>query len=165
MSGKKFALTLVCLAGLISGCSDEGPWDGPAGTKMGLSKAQIEKYAVLEARGSDGSEARVFNSKQAPSLEPQADTYLYIFSHDDKLCGIAMHFSAVRKEGWPLIQQLKAKYGEPTKDEQAGWRVTWSKKKYKLDENLDEVSVQFFDSEPVGQALVGYLYDYPDQCE
>lgn len=64
----------------LPGCSDSGPWEGSAGTKMGLKKGQIEKHAVLEASGSNDTGATVYSSKQSPSMNAQADSYKYVLA-------------------------------------------------------------------------------------
>lgn len=156
---------LVCaLAVCISGCSDEGPWDGPAGTKIGITKAQIEKFAVLERGGANQSGATLYTSKQAPSMTAQADSYEYVFSGQDKLCLVQMRFDHLKGTSSPLMQQLKEQYGIPVKDEKVEWGVVWSSEKYKLGNDLTEVSSEFFGQEPNVSAVVSFTYANIKEC-
>lgn len=156
---------LICtLAAGISGCSDEGPWDGPAGTKSGIKKAQVEKYAVLERGGSNQSGATLYTSKQAPSMKSQADTYEYVFSGQDRLCLVQMRFDNLKGTSSPLMQQLKSQYGMPVKDEKVDWGVVWSGEKYNLGNDLTEVSSEFFGSEPNVSAVVSFTYKNVEEC-
>ena len=148
----------------LPGCSDSGPWDGPAGTKMGLEKDQIEKYAVLEASGSNDTGATVYSSKQAPSMNAQADSYKYVFSAEGDLCLVQLLFDDVSQTASPAILELKSKYGVPVKDDKVPRGVIWSAAKYKLGDDLIEISSEFLGSEPNVSAIVSFSYRNIDEC-
>lgn len=153
---------IACAA--LSGCSDEGPWGGPAGTKMGLSKDQIQKFAVLELAGENKAGAKMFSSKQAPSMSLEADLYEYVFSDDDRLCMIQLRIDNVGKTHSPLMLELKNKYGLPAKDPGVDWGVVWSSDKYKLNDDLSEISAEFLGTEPNVSAVISYSYTNLKEC-
>jgi hypothetical protein len=156
---------IICAitAGLI-GCSDDGPWGGPAGTKMAIKKEQIEKYAVLELTGSNESGAAAYSSKQAPSMKSQADTYEYVFSGRGDLCAVQMRFNNINGTDSPLMKDLKNQYGMPVRDERVDWGVVWSGDKYKLSDDLVEVTSKFSGREPNVSAVVGFSYRNLEEC-
>ena len=149
---------------LLPGCSDSGPWDGPAGTKMGLNKDQIEQYAVLEPSGSNDTGATVYTSKQSPSMKAQADSYKYVFSKDGDLCLVQLLFDDVSQTASPAILELKSKYGVPVKDDKVPRGVVWSADKYKLGDDLIEISSEFLGAEPNVSAIVSFSYRNIDEC-
>lgn len=149
----------------LPGCSDSGPWDGPAGTKMGLEKGQIEKYAVLEASGLNDTGTTVYSSKQAPSMKAQADSYKYVFSKKGDLCLVQLLFDDVSQTASPAILELKSKYGVPVKDDKVPRGVVWSADKYKLGDDLVEISSEFLGAEPNVSAIVSFSYKNIDECK
>lgn len=161
---RSLIVVIACSVIGLTACSDEGPWEGPGGTKMGISKAQVEKYAVLEKGGSNNVGAVMYSSRQAPSMKAEADTYDYVFSSSDSLCMIQMHFNSVRKTTSPLMQRLKEQYGMPVKDDKVEWGVIWSGEKYKLGNDLIEIASEFTGSEPNVSAVVSFSYSNVTDC-
>ncbi|WP_203008539.1 hypothetical protein [Pseudomonas paraversuta] len=153
----------ICVA--LSGCSDDGPWSGPAGTKMGISKEQLGKYSVLESVGSNNIGTTMFSSKQAPSMTSAADTYEYVFSPEGQLCMVQMRFESVRQTASPLMLDLKTRYGLPAKDPAVSWGVVWSSEKYKLSDNLSEISAEFQGEEPNVSAVVSFSFENVKDCK
>lgn len=158
-------LALIALvAAWLSGCSDEGPWTGPAGTKMGLKREQIEKHVVLQKEGANNVGATIYSSMQAPNLSAQADSYNYVFTADGELCLVQMRFKNVNRSSSPLMAELKAKYGMPVKDERVPWGVVWASSKYKLSDDIIEITGEFTGQEPRVSALVSFWYKNFEQC-
>jgi len=157
------SLIAICVA--LSGCSDDGPWSGPAGTKMGISKEQVEKYSVLELAGKNDTGVALFSSKQAPSMSSAADSYEYVFSPAGQLCILQMRFDNVNKTASPLMLDLKTKYGLPVKDPTVPWGVVWSSEKYKLSDNLAEISAKFQGKEPSVSTVVSFSFENAKDCK
>lgn len=160
----KRLVLVVLAAAVVYGCSDDGPWGGPAGTKMGLKLEQIEKHAVLQKEGSNNVGATIYSSKQAPKLNAQADSYNYVFTKGGDLCLVQMRFENINRSSSPLMIELKSKYGMPVKDERVPWGVVWSSSKYKLSDDIIEITSEFTGREPRVSALVSFWYENFDQC-
>ncbi|MBF8723964.1 MULTISPECIES: hypothetical protein [Pseudomonas] len=149
---------------MIYGCSDEGPWEGPAGTKMGLKREQIERHAILQKVGTNNVGALVYTSKQAPKLDAQADGYNYVFSKDDELCLVQMRFDRSNRSSEALMDELKARYGMPDQDDRVARGVVWSSRAFKLSDDLAEISSEFTGREPRA-ALVSFWFANFDTCK
>ncbi|MEX5350371.1 hypothetical protein WCE02_03245 [Pseudomonas juntendi] len=160
---KRFAVLALAMA-MIYGCSDEGPWEGPAGTKMGLKREQIERHAILQKVGTNNVGALIYTSKQAPKLDAQADGYNYVFSKDDELCLVQMRFDRSKRASGALLDELKTRYGMPDQDDRVARGVVWSSSAFKLSDDIAEISSEFTGREPRA-ALVSFSFANFDTCK
>ena len=161
----KIRMSLVVISMALLGCSDDGPWSGPGGTKMGISKEQIEKYSVLELVAKNDAGTAMYSSKQAPSMFSGADSYEYVFSPKGQLCMLQMRFESVKSTTSPIMLDLKTKYGMPVKDSAVPWGVVWSSEKYKLSDDLVEIAAEFLGEEPNVSAVVSFSFGNIKDCK
>jgi hypothetical protein len=159
---RTFSFIAACFA--LAGCIDKGPWDGPFGTKKGITKGQIEQFAKLELDG-ESERGGAFSSKQAPSMTEKADAYRYFIGKSSGLCRVDVEIEDVRSSGSTIAAKLAEKYGKPEKDPNAEWGVVWSRDKYKLDNDIRSIRITFFGAEPNVDALVQVEYMDVDDCK
>lgn len=160
-------VALVAVA--LMGCEDKGPWDGPFGTKKGLTKEQLEQFAVLTELdpGSD-SKVRIYDSPQAPDIE-LGGTYTYIVGKDKGLC-LVIGFQVPAGKS---IEYFKSRYGAPEKHyelidddgralEEFG--SIWSERTHKLGQGLHEVKIYSNRPEPDSTPVVKVSYIPESDC-
>lgn len=117
---------------LVSSCSShspeqqykKGPWSGPFGTQMGLSKEQIEQYTLLANIDSDG---QTFAGQDLPNNYGfKFDEIRYSINSIEGLCALSL-VSSSDDDTAKIRQKIEETYGKPT-IERTGKYVTWDKK-------------------------------------
>lgn len=117
---------------LICSCSSnspeqrykKGPWAGPFGTQMGLSKEQIEQYTLLTSIDSDG---QTFTGKALPiDYGLKFDQIIYNINAVEGLCALTL-VSSSDEDTAAIRFKIEEDYGKPTL-ERPGKYVTWDKK-------------------------------------
>ena len=155
---------LALATAMICGCTDEGPWEGPAGTKMGLKRERVEQYAILQKVGTNNMGALIYSSKQAPKLDAKADGYNYVFNKDDELCLVQMRFDRANRSSGPLMDELKSRYGMPDQDERVARGVVWSSSAFKLSDDIAQITSEFSGKASRTAALVSFWYENFETC-
>lgn len=123
------AIFVIFLA--LFGCTNKaekqyqtGPWKGPFGTQMGITKQQIERYTILAGIDSDG---QTFAGQALPdNYGINFDRIIYRINSVEGLCALSLTSSS--DDDVALIRQYIEKvYGNPT-IERVNKYVTWDKK-------------------------------------
>lgn len=125
-------LIITILLSLIAGCNSnsprqqfvKGPWSGPFGTYMGLTKQQIEEYTTLAEVGTDG---QTFAGQDVPNnYGLKLDSVVYSINSVEGLCALSLVIKNEEDIGI-LRQKIEDTFGKPT-IERPGKYVTWDKK-------------------------------------
>lgn len=129
----RFIFTITILLSLLmTACNNnsptqqymKGPWSGPFGTQMGLTKQQIEQYTMLAEVGTDG---QTFAGQEVPNnYGLKFDSVVYSINSIEGLCALSV-VSKSDKDTATLRQKIEDTYGKPT-IERPGKYVTWDKK-------------------------------------
>lgn len=156
------ALALIALAG----CGDQGPWDGPVGTKMGVTASQLEKYVALSKGGdADPLGRTTYFSPQSPKNEAGADRYSYLIGGKSGLCEVGQWFQSINSTNSGFAKSLADKYGAPNKEAAPSWGVSWTAGEHKLDHDLESIRIKFSGEEPRISAYVKYTYKNLKNCK
>ena len=97
-------------------------------------------------------------------MSPGADSYEYLFNSKGQLCMLQMRFDSVKNTTSPIMLDLKTKYGVPVKDPTVPWGVVWSSEKYKLTDDLVEISAEFLGEEPSVSAVISFSFENLKEC-
>ncbi|AWM80161.1 hypothetical protein DKL61_07195 [Gammaproteobacteria bacterium ESL0073] len=132
----KFVFTITILLSLLmTACNNNspkqqlmnGPWSGPFGTQMGLTKQQIEQYTTLAEIGTDG---QTFAGQEVPNnYGLKFDSVVYSINSVEGLCALSLMTKSDEDIGI-LRQKIEDVFGKPT-IERPGKYVTWDKKNLK----------------------------------
>jgi hypothetical protein len=160
----KQAIALIATLFIFSGCEASGPWGGPAGTQMGITKKQVGEFAVLQEIGVAEQGFALYESKQAPKMVEGADKYQYMFTKSDELCMTQVSLPDIKSNNPPIAEDLRAKYGAPERDDSASWGVQWTPEKYKLDKNISKISIHFFGAKQRPDAVVSFEFTNYAEC-
>lgn len=127
----KFIFTIL-ISLLMSACHTNspqqqvmnGPWRGPFGTQMGLTKEQIEKYTQLAEIGTD---RQTFAGREVPEgYGLKYQSVVYSINSIEGLCAMSVVVKS-DEDTAILRQKIEGLYGKPT-IERPGNYVTWDKK-------------------------------------
>ncbi len=161
----KRVLSTVLLALAISGCDSSGPWDGPAGTRMGVSADQLSKHVVLSKEGETNPLGQsLYYSAQAPKNTDAADKYAYLIGSKSGLCQVSEWIQAMSTENSGIAKALVDKYGKPDADPKKPMQLIWSSEKYKLDNELQSIRVRFSGEPSAASAMITYSYKNLSEC-
>ncbi|WP_312964624.1 hypothetical protein [Stutzerimonas kunmingensis] len=146
MKNQMRAIALVVLALVLAGCSagaDEGPWDGPFGTKQGISPEQLSKHAKLTEEKSADKNIRGLTSMQAPLQSASFQEYTYKFGDVAGLCSAAGLIA--EGEGGGVLRDAADRFGAPkTSDE----TITWTAETHVLDGGIRSIQLLLSGDEP-----------------
>lgn len=153
-----FTIILTTLVACSNNNSPEkryqiGPWNGLFGTRMGITKEQVERYTALAEVGNDGQS---FAGRGLPvSYGYQFESIVYTINSVEGLCALSV-VSSSDEDTRQIRHQIEELYGKPT-IERPNKYVTWDKN------NMDPAAVIVINYAPYNN-IIKVFYPNADRC-